>query len=52
MSHQPGREFRFLYLWLKAIFKRVSQRSLRLSAKEALRDGTLRSARGTKPSNA
>lgn len=55
MSHPLGREFRFLYLWLKAMLRRVSQRSLGLSAKGALRGGaacsTAESARGTKPSN-
>lgn len=39
MSHQQGREFRFLYLWLQAVLRRVSQRSLGLPAKGALRDG-------------
>lgn len=34
MSHQQGREFRFLYLWLQAMLRRVFQRSLGLPAKE------------------
>lgn len=28
MSHQPGREFRVLYLWLQAMLRRVSQKEL------------------------
>lgn len=44
MSHQQGREFRFLYLWLQAMLRRVFQRSLGLPAKGALRDGPACSA--------
>lgn len=39
MSHQQGKEFRFLYLWLEAMLKRVSQQSLGRPAKGGLRDG-------------
>lgn len=49
MSHQQGREFRVLYLWLQAMLRRVSQRSLGLPAKGALSDGPVCSVAGEVP---
>lgn len=51
VSHQQGKEFRFLYLWLEAMLKRVSQRNLELPAKRALGDGPACSAAEQYPWN-
>lgn len=53
MSHQLGREFRFLYLWLKAIgFLKGAWDCLQREPSEMAQPALqLRSANGTKPSN-
>lgn len=52
VSHQRGREFRLLYLWLKAMLSRVSHCLQREPSGWHSLLLQLRSARGTKPSNA